>query len=137
MRHKLVLWSVLLIAGFVAGFILQYSKVQRLQRELSVSTKQLESCHSGEQLAQLRDTATMMYLEATQKNYGRAGEYSKQCFDQAQRIASSTEDPALRNVLHDILGTRDQITGDLAKGDASAVSQIQLVLSSLQQTTKH
>lgn len=77
MRHKLVLWSVLLIAGFLAGFILQYSRVNRLQQNLSVSTKQLESCHSGEQMAQLRDTATMMYLETTQKNYGRAGEYSK------------------------------------------------------------
>jgi hypothetical protein len=137
MRHKLVLWSVLLIAGFVAGFILQYSRVHRLQQELSVSTKQLESCHSGEQLAQLRDTATMMYLEAAQKNYGRAGEYSRECFDQAQRIASSTEDPTLRNVLRDILGTRDQITADLAKGDAAAVSEIQLVLSRLEQATKH
>lgn len=137
MRHKLVLWSVLLIAGFLAGFILQYSRVNRLQQNLSVSTKQLESCHSGEQMAQLRDTATMMYLETTQKNYGRAGEYSKKFFDQAQRIASSTDDQALRNVLRDVLGTRDQITADLAKGDASAVSQIQLVLSRLEQTTKH
>jgi hypothetical protein len=137
MRHKLVLWSVLLIAGFVAGFILQYSRVQRLQQELSGATKQLESCHSGEQLSQLRDTATMMYLEATQKNYGRAGEYSKQCFDQAQLIASSTEDVALRNALREVLGTRDQITADLAKGDAAAVSEIQLVLSRLEQTTKH
>jgi hypothetical protein len=71
------------------------------------------------------------------KLIGRAGEYSKECFDQAQRIASSTEDPALRNVLRDILGTRDQITADLAKGDAAAVSEIQLVLSRLEQTTKH
>ena len=137
MRHKLILWSVLLIAGFVAGFILQYSRAQRLQRELSVSTKQLESCHSGEQLAQLRDAATMMYLEATQKNYSRAGEYSIECFDQAQLIANSTEDPALRNVLRDILATRDPITADLATGDAAAVSKIQLVLSRLEQAAKH
>lgn len=137
MRNKLVIWAVLLIAGFVAGFILQYSRLQRLQEELSASTKQLESCHSGEQLSQLRDTATMMYLEATQKNYGRAAEYSRQCFDQAQRIASSTEDPALRKMLSDILGTRDRITADLAKGDAAAVSEIQQVLSRLEQATKH
>jgi len=41
----------------------------------------------------------MMYLEVAQKNYGKAGEYSREVFDHAQQIASSTEDPALRNLL--------------------------------------
>jgi hypothetical protein len=136
MRHKLVLWFLLLLAGFLIGFILQYSRLQRLQQELSASTKQLGFCQSSEQLSQLRDTATMMYLEAVQKNYGKAGENSKEFFDQAQRIVSSTEDPALRNLLRDTLATRDQITADLAKGDAAALSEIQLVLSKLEQTAK-
>jgi hypothetical protein len=137
MRRKLVLWFVLLIAGFLSGFVLQYASLRRVQQELSASTKQLGSCQSSEQLSQLRDTATMMYLEAVQKNYGRAGEYSKEFFDQAQRIVSSTEDLALRNLLRDILATRDQITADLAKGDAAALSEIQPVLSKLEQTAKH
>jgi len=137
MPRKLVLWFALLIAGFLTGFILQYARVQRVQQELSASTKQLASCQSSEQLSQLRDTATMMYLEVVQKNYGKAGEYSKEFFDQAQRIVSSTEDPTVRNLLRDILATRDQLTADLAKGDAATVSQIQPVLSKLQQTAKH
>jgi hypothetical protein len=137
MRRKLALWFVLLIAGFITGLILQYARLQRVQQELSASTKQLGSCQSSEQLSQLRDTATMMYLEAVQKNYGKAGEYSKEFFDQAQRIVSSTEDPALRNLLRDTLATRDQITADLAKGDAAALSEIQPVLSKLEQTAKH
>jgi hypothetical protein len=137
MRRKLALWFVLLIAGFITGLILQYARLQRVQQELSASTKQLGSCQSSEQLSQLRDTATMMYLEAVQKNYGKAGEYSKEFFDQAQRIVSSTEDPALRNLLRDTLATRDQITADLAKGDAGALSEIQPVLSKLEQTAKH
>jgi len=137
MRRKLVLWLVLLIAGFLVGFILQYAKLQRVQQELLASTKQLGSCRSSEQLALLRDTATMMHLEAMQKNYGKAGEYSKEFFDQAQRIVSSTEDPALGNLLRDILATRDQITADLAKGDAGALSEIQLVVFKVEQTAKH
>ena len=132
MRNKLVLWFVLLIAGFLVGFILQYARLQRLQKELSASTKQLGSCQSSEQLSQLRDKATMMYLEAVQKNYGLAGEYSKEFFDQAQRIVSSTEDLALRNLLRDALATRDQITGDLAKGDAAALADIRPMLSKFQ-----
>ena len=137
MPRKLILWFVLLIAGFLAGFTLQYARVQRVQQELSAAEKQLMPCQSNEQWSQLRDTATMMYLEAVQKNYGKSGEYSREFFDQAQRIVSSTENPALRNLLHDILATRDQITADLAKGDPAALSEIQPVLSKLEQTAKH
>jgi hypothetical protein len=137
MRRNLVLWLVLLLTGFFTGFILQYARLQRALQELSASAKQLELCRSGEQLSHLRDTATMMYLEAMQKNYGKAGEYSKEFFDHAQKIVSSTDDPVLRDLLHDILATRDQTTADLAQGDAIAVSGIQRVLSKLEQTAKH
>jgi type II secretory pathway pseudopilin PulG len=137
MQRRLVLWFVLLIVGFLAGFVLQYARLQQAQQELSASTKQLSSCQAGEQLSQLRDTATAMFLEAVQKNYGKAGEDSKEFFDQAQRIQSSTGDPALRNLLHDILATRDQITADLAKGDSAALSEVQALLSKIEQTAKH
>ena len=137
MQRKLVLWFVLLIVGFLAGLILQYARLQQAQQELSASTKQLSSCQAGEQLSQLRDTATAMFIETVQKNYGKAGEDSKEFFDQAQRIQSSTGDPALRNLLRDTLATRDQITADLAKGDAAALSEIQALLSKIEQTAKH
>jgi type II secretory pathway pseudopilin PulG len=137
MQRRLVLWFVLLIVGFLAGFVLQYARLQQAQQELSASTKQLGSCQAGEQLSQLRDTATAMFLQAVQKNYGKAGEDSKEFFDQAQRIQSSTGDPALRNLLHDILATRDQITADLAKGDAAALSEVQALLLKIEQTGKH
>ena len=136
MRHKLALWFVLLIAGFLTGLILQYARLQRVQQELSASTKQLGSCQSSQQLSRLRDTATMMYLEVVQKNYGKAGEHAKEFFDQAQRIGGSTGDPELQPLLRDILASRDQITGDLAKGDAAALSEIQPILFKLEQTAK-
>ena len=137
MQGKIALWFVLSIVGFLAGFILQYARLHQAQQELSASTKQLVSCQAGEQLSQLRDTATAMFLEAVQKNYGKAGEDSKEFFDRAQRIQSSTGDPGLRNLLRDTLATRDQITADLAKGDAAALSEIEAVLSKIEQTAKH
>jgi hypothetical protein len=137
MQRKLVLWFVLLMVGFLAGFILQYARLQQAQQQLSASTKQLVSCQAGEQLSQLRDTATAMFLQAVQKNYGKAGEDSKEFFDQAQRIQNSTGDPALRNLLRDTLATRDQITADLAKGDAAALSEIQALVSKIEQTAKN
>lgn len=79
----------------------------------------------------------MMYLEVVQKNYGKAGEYSKGFFDQAQAIVNSTDDPAVRDSLRDVLATRDQITADLAKGDATALPETQQLLSKLGATVKH
>ena len=137
MQRKLAVWFGLIIAGFLCGYILQYTMVHRLQQELTASTKQLASCRSGEQSSHLRDTGTIMYLEVVQKNYGKAGEYSKEFFDQAQRIASSTDDPVLRNLLGDTLATRDQITADLAKGNDAALSEIQSVLLRLEQNAPH
>jgi hypothetical protein len=76
-------------------------------------------------------------LEAVQKNYGLSGEYAKAFYDHAQRILNSTQDPALGNLLRDSVATRDQITGDLAKGDAAALSEIQSTLSKLEQSANH
>jgi hypothetical protein len=39
MRHKLALWFLLLLAGFLIGFILQYSRLPRVKQELSASTR--------------------------------------------------------------------------------------------------
>lgn len=44
MRHKLVLWLLLLLAGFLIGLIQPYSRLARARQELSASTKQLGSC---------------------------------------------------------------------------------------------
>ena len=136
MRLKLAVWVGLLVVGFLFGYLLQYATLHRVQRELSASTSQLGSCQEGEKSSHLRDTGTMMYLEAAQKNYGLAGEYAKEFFDQAQRIVSSTEDLALGNLLRDSLATRAQITGDLAKGETPVLSEIRSILSKLQ-TAKH
>jgi hypothetical protein len=137
MRRKLTVWIGLFVAGFLFGYILQYTTLHRVQGELTASTNQLGSCRREEQSSHLRDTATRMYLEVAQRNYGKAGEYSKNFFDEAQRIASSTDDPILRKLLVDTLATRDQITADLAKGDGGVVSEVQSVLIKLEQNATH
>jgi hypothetical protein len=46
MRQKLVLWFLLLLAGFLIGFILQYSRLNQVQQKLSASTTQLGAVQS-------------------------------------------------------------------------------------------
>ena len=43
MRQKVVVWFLLLLAGFLAGFILQYSRLNHVQQELSASTTTIRS----------------------------------------------------------------------------------------------
>ncbi|MGB8913836.1 MAG: hypothetical protein WCC85_16285, partial [Candidatus Sulfotelmatobacter sp.] len=88
MRNNLIVWPILLIAGFLAGFIPQHSKGNRLEQKVSASTAQIEACQLSEQLSQLRDAGTLMYLEATQKNYGTSGDAANRFFDQAQRLSN-------------------------------------------------
>ena len=136
MRNTLILWLSLFVAGFLAGFVPQYLRSHRLEEKVSASTAQLEACQFAEQLSQLRDAATRTYLEATQKNYGTSGDDANRFFDQAQRLANSTQDGPLRNLLREILAIRDQIIADLAKGDAGVVSEMQPMLIKMEQGTK-
>jgi hypothetical protein len=136
MRRKLTSSLILLVIGFLGGFIPQYLKAREASQQLSSQIKELADCRLTQQLSQLRDSAAMAYLEATQKNYGIAAEYSKQLFDQAQRIASQTDDPGVRKLLGDVLAARDPITADLANGDAGVVSKLQPLLANLEQNAK-
>ena len=136
MRNRLILWLVLLLAGFLAGLIPQYMKTQRSNTELSNTKQQLASCRVETQLSQLLGTAAMTYLEATRKNYGLAEEHSRRFFDQVQQATTQAAGPAVRKTLDDVLKLRDPITASLAKGDPAVLSDLQLVLSNIEAGTK-
>jgi hypothetical protein len=136
MRNKLILCLVLLVAGFLVGFIPQYLKAQRSRAELSNATQQLASCRLETQFSQLRDTAAMMYLEATRKNYGIAEEHSRHFFSQVQQASTQNADSAIKKTLEDVLTLRDPITSALAKGDPGVLPDLQLVLTNMEAGTK-
>ena len=136
MRTKLVIGLILLLVGFLGGFIPQYRKARETAEQLSTQSRELLSCRQSQQLSNLRDSAAMAYLEATEKNYGIATEYSKQLFDQAQKTVGQTDDPAVRKLLGDVLAARDPIMADLANGDAAVVSKLQPLVTNLEQSAK-
>ncbi len=129
MKNKLILWLVLLLVGFLVGFVPQYTKAQRAGSALESAKQQLSACQLGNRLAQLRDTAALMYLEATRKNYGLAGEYATRFFEQARQAAEQTSDAGLRAQLQDLLASRDEALGKLAQGDAGILPQLQTLLT--------
>lgn len=126
--NKIIVGVVLLMVAFSAGFIPQYAKGKRLERELS------EARHANS-LAQLRDLASLAYLQASQKDYGLASATSTSFFDRAREVANQTLDSSGRQPLEEILNLRDQITGGLARGDPGVVNDLQTLLVKTRQAT--
>jgi len=103
MGKKIAILGLVLLAVFLAGFIPQHSRRVSAETELA----------GGE----LRDLVSLAYFQASQKNYGLAAQTSTQFFSRVQQM----EGPAYQ----EILGYRDKITAELAKGDAAAISDLQ------------
>jgi hypothetical protein len=125
---KIIVVVVLLIVTFFAGFLPQYAKGKRLESELSAAKHE-------NSLAQLRDLAGLAYLQASQKDYGLAGGTSTSFFNRTREVVSQTPDSSDRKPLEDLLTLRDQITGELARGDPGVVSDLQTLLVKTRQAT--
>jgi hypothetical protein len=121
MFRKLVFALALLMLAFLSGFVPEYQRLQQARANLSTTASQLDSCQLGQQLSQIRDAASLTYLEATRKNYGVAGQHSKQLFDQSQLVVNSTGNETLRSTLNEIGTKRDAVTAALANGDAAVI----------------
>jgi heme/copper-type cytochrome/quinol oxidase subunit 1 len=119
--RQLLLWVILLVIGFFLGFIPQYMKAHVVQEHA-------RTCEAGLQLAQFGKFGALTYISATQLNYGMASGYAQQFFEQAQRLASSTSDPAIRNTANEISSARDKISADLAKGNAAVLGELQPIV---------
>ena len=116
---------LLFLAGLLIGFIPQYLKARDLKRQVNV-------CNAAYQLAEVRRSAALTYVAATQLNYGTASGYANQFFDQARRLQATTSDVSGRSMLSNVLASRDKITADLAKGDPQVVSDLQPILMAVE-----
>ncbi len=117
MRNRILLWVVLLIAAFFAGYVPQYLKTSRFEAGLAAATRR-------NQQLQLRDFVGLAYVQAAQKNYGLAGQTCTQFFNQVQAMAGPAEGTQ-KQALDGIFGFRDKVTAELARGDAGALDDLQ------------
>jgi hypothetical protein len=136
MRRNLVLWIILLLVGLLLGFVPQYLHSRELQSKLSSASQQVASCQLKQQLSDVRDAASLAYLEATRKNYGTAGEHASRMFNQLQQLSAATSDSNLKSVLAQVASKRDAVTSALASGDAAATGDLQSIVLELEQDAK-
>jgi hypothetical protein len=125
MRNFLT-WVMVFVAGLLIGFVPQFWKSRGVREELT-------SCQTRADLAKVQQSAALTYVAATQLNYGLASGYAQTFFANAQSVQAKTPDPAIKDVLTQVLTARDKVTADLAKGSPEVVAELQPLVLKLEQ----
>jgi hypothetical protein len=126
MRNFLT-WVIVFVVGLLIVFVPKYWKAHGLRQDLT-------SCSAKADLAKVQQSAALTYVAATQLNYGVASGYAQTFFANAQSLQGTTTDTSLKDLLSQVLAARDKITGDLAKGSAEVVQELQPLVLKLEQT---
>jgi hypothetical protein len=125
-KNRFIVVIILLIVVFLAGFVPQYSKVKRLENDLSVARRE-------NALAQLRDLAGLAFVQASEKNYGLAAGTSQQFFSRTREAANQAPDASGRKALEELLASQDKIAAELAKGDPEVLVDLQVLFEKTRQ----
>jgi len=128
MRVHATIWLVLLIGGFLLGFIPQYVKNRDLRSQLETPQKTIDGLRAQLQMSELRDRASLMWIELSRQNYGLARDYAGQYYSKLQDTIDSVQDPSLKKSLQELAATRDSVTADLGAANASSLTATQSVV---------
>src|SRR4051794_8073035 len=92
---KIVYAIVLLLVAFLAGYLPGYVKERRYE-------EQLRGANQENSLYQLRDLASLAWLQATQKDYGLAAATSTRFFNRTRELANQTSDAHSKKLLENL-----------------------------------
>jgi hypothetical protein len=124
-----IVGAVLFLAGFLLGFIPEYQRASNL-------AKQLETARLESKLREIRELASLSYIDASKMNYGSATEDSERMFGLAREVANDTTDDGLRSSLNGLSTFRDTVMGKLKAADASVLEPLQQIVQKTQRELK-
>src|SRR5438094_6626911 len=128
MRVHVTLWFVLLIGGFLLGFVPEYLKNRNLQAELQNPQKMIDGLKQQLQMSDLRDAASLMLLELSRQNYGLARDYSNQYYSKLNDAAHAVQDANLKKLLEELATTRDSLATSLSTANPSSLTASQPIV---------
>jgi hypothetical protein len=117
-RNKLTIGAVVLLGVFLAGFLPEYIRANRL-------AGQVEQARSEQQLGRARDLLGMVFLQTSLKNYGTAQQYAGTLFNEVRALSGQEHSSEVNQALQKILAARDDVTAQLARGDPASYGLIQ------------
>ena len=124
-----IVGAVLFVAGFLLGFIPEYQRASNL-------AKQLETARLESKLREIRELASLSYIDASKMNYGASAEDSERMFGLVREAANDTKDDGLRSSLNGLSTFRDTVMGKLSAADASVLEPLQQIVQKTQRELK-
>jgi hypothetical protein len=136
MKVHVTLWIVLLVGGFLLGFVPQYLKNRELQRLLENPQRRIAVLEAQVQMSEVRDLASLMLLELTRQNYGLARDHAAEFYSRLKAAADSVQDAALKKSLEELEATQASFTGDLSAANPSSLTAAQPIVSKTFEVTR-
>lgn len=129
-KNAAITGAVLFLAGLLVGFFPQYQRASRLAAEL-------KSARLDGKLSQIRELASLSYVDASRMNYGSATEHSERMFSLAQEVAADAKDnEPLRSSLNRLLTFHDTVKRKLSSADATVLETLQQIVQKTQTELK-
>src|SRR2546426_9972269 len=106
MRVHMMLWVILLIIGFLLGFVPEYRKNRDLETQLESPKKTIDALKLQVQMGELRDAAGLMLLELSRQNYGLARDHAMDYYSKLQSLINESQDESLKKSLAELSATQ-------------------------------
>jgi hypothetical protein len=114
---KLAMAAVLLITGFLLGYVPSSISSQTTQQQNAELERRVKGAELGSQLA-------MAWYEANRNNYANATQFSGRFFSGLPEIIADSKDQALKQNLEAMLARRDEITSYMAQVDQTVKDKL-------------
>lgn len=116
-RKSFIVWLVLLVAVFIAGYVPPHLRASGLQQTLDETTRENERLY-------LRDLVGLTYMQAAEKNYGLAARTASRYFDRVQQMQSKTQIEQQKKAFAELLQSRDSVMSGLKRGDPAVLNEL-------------
>ncbi|MGH9739913.1 MAG: hypothetical protein ACRD4X_15195 [Candidatus Acidiferrales bacterium] len=129
MRYFIVL--VLLAVAFGGGFWWAHEKTEAVQNKLDAANAQLTQANATDRVYGLQNQLLTLVDDTANKNYGDAATVSTKFFNDLNGDISQENEAGVKSAMQAILAQRDQVTGELAKGDPASHDMFVQMLAEL------
>jgi hypothetical protein len=135
-RIHIAVWLILLIGGFLLGFVPEYRKNLELRTQVEEPQKAINALKRQIQVGELRDAAGLMFLELSRQNYGLARDHVNEYETRLKTLISQTEDEALKKSLEDLFVAGDSLRSSLLTPDPASLTAAEALVRKTFEVTK-
>lgn len=131
MKNRIIVELVLVLGAFLVGFVPEFLKLSTAKSEIAELKQQLDQEKEARTVADFRNSAALLYVQASKSNFSTAGDQATKFFTDLRRFTDQAPDP-LRQRLNSVLANRDAIIAAIAKADPASATLIQSMFLQMQ-----